>query len=251
MAPMENDYQPAGTPKDQPRGFATTHWSLVLAAGERGGAESDRALEQLCRAYWTPLYAYVRRRVRDVHEAQDLTQAFFERLLEKRYLVQADPQRGRFRSFLITTFKHFLANEWERARTEKRGGGQVVLSLDYASHDFAAGDATDKRTPEQLYERQWAIALLNRVMSRLQREMERNGRARQFQTLKEFIGGASQSSYVTASAELGMSESAARMATSRLRGRYRELLRDEIAHTVSAPDEIDEEIRDLFAMFND
>jgi RNA polymerase sigma-70 factor (ECF subfamily) len=250
MAPMENDYQPASTPEDQPRGFATTHWSLVLAAGERRGAESDRALEQLCRAYWTPLYAYVRRRVNDVHEAQDLTQAFFERLLEKRYLAQANPQRGRFRSFLITAFKHFLAKEWERARAEKRGGRQVVLSFDFAARDCTADDATDQGTPERAYERQWAIALLNRVMNRLQREMERSGKGRQFQTLKEFIG-ANQSSYVEAAAELGMSESAARMATSRLRGRYRELLRDEIAHTVIAPDEIDEEIRDLFATFTE
>jgi RNA polymerase sigma-70 factor (ECF subfamily) len=251
MTPMENDYQPVGASKGQPRGFATTHWSLVLAAGERGGAESDRALEQLCRAYWTPLYAYVRRRVSDVHEAQDLTQAFFERLLEKRYLAQANPQRGRFRSFLITAFKHFLAKEWERARAEKRGGGQVVLSFDFAAHDCAADDATDQGTPERAYERQWAIALLNRVMDRLQREMERSGKGRQFQTLKEFIGGANQSSYVDAAVELGMSESAARMATSRLRGRYRELLRDEIANTVSAQDEIDEEIRDLFVTFTE
>lgn len=231
--------------------FATTHWSLVLAAGERGNVESNRALEQLCRAYWPPLYAYVRRRVRDLHEAQDLTQSFFERLLEKRYLAQADPERGRFRAFLITAFKHFLSNEWEKARAVKRGGGQIVLPLEFASQDSAAGGFTDNLTPERLYERQWAITLLNRVMNRLQREMERDGKGRHFHALKDYIGGAGDSSYSAVAAELGITEPAARMAASRLRGRYRELLRDEIAHTVSTPEEVDEEVRHLFDTFAD
>jgi RNA polymerase sigma-70 factor (ECF subfamily) len=180
-----------------------------------------------------------------------LTQSFFERLLEKRYLAQADPERGRFRSFLITAFKHFLSNEWEKARAVKRGGGQVVLPFDFASQDSAAGDFTNNLTPERLYERQWAITLLNRVMHRLQREMERDGKGQYFQALKDYIGGAADSSYSAVATELGMTEPAARMAASRLRGRYRELLRDEIAHTVSTPDEIDEEVRHLFATFAD
>jgi RNA polymerase sigma-70 factor (ECF subfamily) len=231
--------------------FASTHWSLVLAAGERGNVESSRALEQLCSAYWPPLYAYVRRRVRDVHEAQDLTQAFFERLLEKRYLAQADPERGRFRAFLITALKHFLSNEWKKARAEKRGGGQTVLPFDFASQDSADGGFTDNLTPERLYERQWAITLLNRVINRVQREMERDGKGRHFQALKDYIGGPGGSSYADAATALGMTESAARMAASRLRTRYRELLREEIAHTVSTPEEVDDEVRHLFDTFAD
>jgi RNA polymerase sigma-70 factor (ECF subfamily) len=226
--------------------FATTHWSLVIAAGDRGSATADRALDQLCRAYWPPLYAYVRRRIGDVHEAQDLTQAFFERLLEKRYLAQADPERGRFRAYLITAFKHFLANEWNKAEAQKRGGGMSRLSFDFACQDAVHSKRSDVLTAERLYERQWAIALLNRVMDRLKREMERKGQGLQFQCLKEFIGGGGNSSYVAPAAELGINESAARMAASRLRGKYRELLKEEISQTVSAEEDIDDEIRQLF-----
>ena len=229
--------------------FATTQWSLVLAAGEKANSNSDRALEKLCRTYWPPLYAYVRRRVRDLHEAQDLTQAFFERLLEKRFLAQADPERGRFRAFLIAAFQHFLAKEWDKARVQKRGGGLLAFSLDFAAQDSSDGNFATDLTAERFYERQWAITLLNRVMTRLQREMERGGKGQQFQALKELIGGSGDSSYATAASDLDISESAARMAASRMRGRYRELLRDEIAQTVSTPEEIDDEVRHLFATF--
>ena len=231
--------------------FATTHWSLVLAAGERGSAESERALETLCRAYWPPLYAYARRRVADVHQAQDLTQGFFARLLEKKYLADANPERGRFRAFLITAFKHFLSKEWDRARARKRGGGVAPFPLDFAWHDSHSGVTATDVTAEQFYERQWAITLLDRVMRRLQREMERAGKGRQFQALKGLIGGSQEVSYQAVAAELGINEAAARMAASRLRGRYRELLRDEIAQTVSTPEEIDDEVRHLFAVFGD
>lgn len=229
--------------------FATTHWSLVLAAGIRENIQSNRALEKLCRAYWPPLYAYVRRRVTDVHEAQDLTQAFFERLLEKRYLAQADPERGRFRAFLITAFKHFLSKEWDKAKAQKRGGGRTRLSLDFASQDSSWSELADQLTAERAYERQWAITLLNRVMNRLQREMERNGKNQQFQSLKEYIGGSGDSSYATLAAQLGLSEPAARMAASRMRGRYRDLLREEIAQTVTSEEDIDGEVQYLFATF--
>jgi RNA polymerase sigma-70 factor (ECF subfamily) len=227
--------------------FATTHWSLVLAAGDRRHAEVDQALERLCRAYWPPLYAYVRRRVSDVHEAQDLTQAFFERLLERQFLAQAQRERGRFRAFLITAFQHFLANEWDRARTQKRGGQVKHVVFDFDRHEAIAVTRSDEWSAERVYERQWAIALLQRVMDRLQREMERNGQSRQFQVLRDFIGGVAQSSYSIPAAELGMSESATRMATSRLRSRYRGLLKEEIAHTVSSTEEVEDEIRQLFA----
>jgi RNA polymerase sigma-70 factor (ECF subfamily) len=231
--------------------FASTHWSLVLAAGERGSTESARALEALCRAYWPPLYAYVRRRVADVHEAQDLTQGFFARLLEKDYLADADPARGRFRAFLVTAFKHYLSHEWDKARAQKRGGGHTSFPLDFAWHDLHSGGPATELTAEQLYERQWAITLLDRVMRRLQREMERAGNGRSFQALKGLMGGSQETSYRAAGAELGINEAAARMAASRLRARYRELLRDEIAQTVSTPDDIDDEVRHLFAVFVD
>lgn len=204
-----------------------------------------------CAAYWPPLYGYVRRRVSEVHEAQDLTQAFFERLLEKRYLADADPERGRFRAFLITAFKHFLSTEWDKAKAQKRGGGERILSLDFAAQDSSCSEPADQLTAERAYERQWAVTLLNRVMNRLQREMERNGKGQHFRCLKEFIGGSGNSSYGTAAADMGLSESAARMAASRMRGRYRELLRAEIAQTVSSQEDIESEVQFLFATFSD
>ncbi len=149
MAP--SDQQPDSQQKSGDQ-FATTHWSLVLAAGERGNTELDRALEKLCRAYWPPLYAYVRRRVADMHEAQNLTQAFFERLVEKHYLAEADPQRGRFRAFLITAFKHFLSKEWDKAQAQKRGGGRASFSLDFASQDSRWNEPADQLTAERVYE---------------------------------------------------------------------------------------------------
>ena len=248
---MESDAQRTTAQPNSVDPFATTHWSLVLAARDHGDAESVRALEKLCHAYWPALYAYVRRRVNDIHEAQDLTQAFFQRLLEKNYLSQANPERGRFRGFLITSFKHFLSKEWDKARTQKRGGGHAVFSLDFASQDSSWNELSETLTAERLYQRQWAITLLNRVVNRLQREMERKGKGQQFHVLKEFLGGSAGSSYTTAAVELGLRESAARMAASRMRGRYRELLRDEIAQTVSAPEDIDNEVEFLFADFSD
>ena len=231
-----------------PMQFSTTHWSLVLAAGRRGTVESNSALERLCKTYWPPLYAYVRRRVSNLQEAQDLTQAFFERMLEREFLQDADPLRGRFRSFLLTAFKHFLSKEWEKARAQKRGGAIHHISFDFDSHSSPLPN--DPLTAEKIFEREWAVTLLARVMHRLQRDMERSGKGRQFELLKHFLNGdGAEFTFADVAAELGQSEAAARMAASRLRQRYRELLREEIAPTLSSQDDIEDEIRSLFAAF--
>jgi RNA polymerase sigma factor (sigma-70 family) len=229
------------------RDFASTHWSLVLAAGRRSLPDSDRALATLCRNYWFPLYAYARRRLGNLHEAQDLTQEFFARLLEKNLLAGAEPERGRFRAFLITAFKNFLVNEGDRARAQKRGGGQTALPL-----DFRAGDArydlepADEWTPERLFERQWTLTLLEQVLAALRAEFAADGKEPLFDALKGFLTGDSTASYAEVAPALGMSEGAAKTAAHRLRRRYRQLLRHEVAQTVADPAEVDDEIRSLF-----
>ncbi len=234
-----------------PPQFATTHWSLVLTAA-KDAPDASEALATLCQNYWRPLYAYVRRRVADAHEAQDLTQAFFERLLERNYLAEADPQRGRFRAFLLTAFKHFLSKEWAKARTIKRGGDRLVFSLDFASEDSRMGiEPVDHLTPEQIYEQQWAMTLLERVVLRLEQEWNHARKDREFQTLKPFLIGSQQRGYSEAAKELGTTEPAARMAASRLRKRYRELLREEIAQTVATKEDVEDELRRLFTIFRE
>lgn len=233
--------------------FASTHWSLVLLAGQRGTAASDSALAALCESYWAPLYAYVRRCIPNEHEAQDLTQTFLARLIEKNYLNLADPARGRFRTFLLTAIQHCIANERRDARAQKRGGGRSPLSLDFDSvHPLAETLSDDSATPEQEFDRQWAVTLLARVMQRLEREQLDAGKSDQFQCLKGFlVGDRAAGGFAAAAQQLGMTEPAARMAASRLRARYRELLRGEIAQTVATPEQIDEEIADLFRIFAD
>ena len=239
--------------RDSPRTFATTHWSVVLVAGHKSSPDADAALATLCETYWFPLYAYVRRRGHNVNEAQDLTQEFFARVLEKDYVAAADPQRGRFRAFLLTAFKHFLSKERDKARAQKRGSGRAPLSLDFAAGEsrYAAGPAVTL-TPDQLYDRQWTIALLDRVMRRLEEEMRKSGKADWFERLKEFIagGGTEDATYAKTAESLGTTEAAAKMATHRMRKRYRELLRHEIAETVEHVADIEDEIRGLFTAFS-
>lgn len=243
MKSNEHDSGPV-PPRHQ---FATTHWSIVSSAGHKSPS-SDRALETLCETYWYPLYAYIRRRVPDVNEAQELTQAFFAELLEKNYVGTATPERGRFRAYLITALKHFLGKEWEKAKAQKRGGGRVPLSLNFPSEDASNSlEPAGGITPEQRYDQQWAMTLLDHVMDRLKSELEQQGKARHFAELKGFlIGDHAEVTYATAAARLQTTEAAAKKAASRMRKRYRELLREEIAHTVSDPSDIDDEIRSLF-----
>ncbi|MFG0333862.1 MAG: RNA polymerase sigma factor [Maioricimonas sp. JB049] len=234
---------------DQGDPFATTRWSLVVAA--RGsGDESTAALEDLCQAYWYPIYAYIRRRSRDVHEAQDLTQTFFGHVLEKGTIAAANQQRGRFRAFLLTACRRFLINEAERAGAAKRGGGCRTLSLDFELGESRYGtQAIDTDSPERLYEQQWALTLLGRVIERLRQEMSAKGKADQFEVLKTFLAGTPRDGRLAAAANrLGMSEGAVKVAAHRMRQQYRELLRSEIAGTLADPTETEDEIRSLFAI---
>lgn len=229
--------------------FATTHWSIVLAAGRTSSPDSRRALTRLCETYWYPTYAYVRRRGHSREKAQDLTQEFFLRLLEKDVLQAADPMRGKFRSFLLASFNNFLANERRDARARKRGGGHVHLSLDFQSaEDRYQFEPVDQLTPERIYERRWAMTLLERALSRLRSEHVRVGKCDHFDELKVFLGGEGQRvSYKEIAEKLAMTEGAVKVSVHRLRRRCRELLRAEIAQTVAGPEEVDEELRYLFS----
>jgi RNA polymerase sigma factor (sigma-70 family) len=230
--------------------FATTHWSVILAATRSDTTRAQAALARLCQTYWYPLYAYVRRRGYEPHDAQDLTQEFFARLLEHKWLAQADRERGRFRTFLLSAMGHFLANEWDKARTQKRGGGveMVPLQLDSAETRYGR-DPADPLTPEQCFDRRWALALLDEVLNALRREHIAAGTEQLFDTLKPCLVGDRQSQpYAALGASLGMTEGAVKVAVHRLRQRYRQLLRDEIAHTVATPEEVNEEMHHLFAV---
>lgn len=235
--------------RPQNRGFATTRWSIVISAGRDSSLESSRALESLCGTYWYPLYAYVRCRVADVNEAQDLTQAFFAELLEKNYVGSATPERGRFRAFLLTAFKHFLSKQWEKARAQKRGGGRATIALDFGSLDSSVRiEPASGLTAEQFYDQQWAITLLGQIMERLEFEFQQVGKAKQFEELKGFvIGDHAGTTYAQAADRLKMTVAAAKKAASRMRQRFRELLREEISQTVAGPDDVEDEIRNLFA----
>jgi len=229
--------------------FVTTQWSAVLAAGRSDTTHARAALEQLCRHYWPPLYAYVRRVGYSPEDAQDLTQEFFARLLARNTFSQADPQRGRFRSFLLASFKNFLTHEWEKARAQKRGGcvQLIPLEFDTAETRIVQPVAPDE-TPDKAFDRQWALALLDIVLGRLRREYSDAGRDDLFLGLKDTLGGGrSEIPYRELGARLGMSEGAVKVAAHRLRRRYRELLREEIANTVAGPEAVEEELRQLFA----
>ena len=230
--------------------FPTTRWTMVVAAGdpERKGARS--ALVSLCETYWYPLYAYLRRRGYPPDLAQDLTQEFFVRLLEGRYLDRADPQKGRFRSFLLVSLKFFVADEEDRLRARKRGGGTLVpMELSLGEERYQREPAHGE-TPERIFERRWALSMLDRVMEELRKEFTLQGRPEHFERLKVFLLGQSDAPYAALSRDMNMSEGALKVAIHRLRKRYRELFRLEIADTVADPAEVESELRFLAAVLS-
>ena len=237
---------------DLGRVFATTHWSVVLAAKRSDGLLADAALEELCRSYWPPLYAYIRREGYGVQDAQDLTQEFLSRFIQKEWLGHLQDQRGKFRSFLLTFLKHFLSDERDKARAQKRGGGKTWVSLDDTSAEERGLDArANGLSPDQIFERRWAETVMEWALRRLREEYEAGGKAGLFEQLKEIQPGEhGEASYAEIGARLGLAEGTIASAVHRLRQRHREILRDEIAQTVSRPEEIDEEIRNLLAILS-
>ena len=232
--------------------FVTTRWSVVIAAGHADSSQARDALENLCRTYWYPLYAYVRRLGHKSEDAEDLVQSFFAQCLAKKYLSAANRTRGRFRSFLLIALKRFLANEWDKTRTQKRGGAQAFISLDGLEPERRyALEPADRLSADKLFERRWALTLLERVLQRLEAEQNATGKHDLFQCLKPFlVAGGSGTPYAELARKLDMSEAAIKVSVHRLRARYRKLLEEEIAHTVSSADEIEDERRYLFRIIS-
>lgn len=245
-----NPNPPSTGPRDDGSVFATTRWTVVLEAGTHSSPQSDAALEELCRTYWYPLYAYVRRRGHPKADAEDLVQGFFARFLAKDYLQGLSSERGRFRAFLLASLKHYLANEWDKAARQKRGGGAQHLSLDWGGGEtrFHAEPVTED-SPDRLYDREWATTLLARVLDRLGAECAAAGKAELFEGLKIYLTvGRDKIPYAVAARDTGLTEGTLRVAVHRLRRRYRELLRHEIAQTLQDADQVEEELRALVAV---
>jgi len=229
--------------------FPVTRWTVVLKAAEDSSDQSQEALAALCKAYWYPLYAFVRRRGHSPEEAQDLTQEFFARLLEKHYVRDCRQERGRFRSFLLASMKNFLANEWDRTQADKRGGGNLPVSLDAViqngEHRYSL-EPRNNLTPENIFEKEWAVTLLDQTLRALEKEFELAGKKHQFTRLKDFLTGPeTRIPYSEVAHSLGISEGAVKVAVLRVRARFREILRQEISETVSDPSEVGDEFRYL------
>lgn len=228
--------------------FQTTRWSIVLAAAHRSGADSREALSTLCRLYWFPVYAYVRRRGFHHHQAADLAQGFFTSMIEGNTFRNADRERGKFRSYLLGALKHYLSHEWHYANARKRGGGRQLFPLDVdAAEERYATDPSHDLTPEKLYERRWAVTVMEVAMEELRGQFVREGKERFFDLLKEFLTGGSNEAYGAAGAVLGMEAGTVKVTVHRLRKRYADLLRRQIAQTVHEPEQVEEEIRYLFS----
>lgn len=229
--------------------FATTHWTLVRDAARGGDATALRALEELFGTYWKPLYRYARRRGKSKEDSEDLVQGFLARLLETRALGSTDPAKGRFRSFLLASFNNWIANEWKHASRQRRGGGARLLSFDWENAETGLTlDPPDNRSPDKLYDREWALALLAKALGNLEAECRHEGNGSQFDVLRPCLTADSAGiPYVNLAARLGTTEGAARVAVHRLRKRYRHLLTAEVARTLASPESVEEEMRSLLA----
>ncbi|MEM7394329.1 MAG: sigma-70 family RNA polymerase sigma factor [Verrucomicrobiota bacterium] len=230
-----------------PGRFTQTHWSMVVAAGLDDSSKARDALQTLCQVYWYPLYAFTRRQGYRSHDAEDLTQAFFTRLLAKGDLAGVSREKGRFRSFLLASMKHFLANEWDRTNTQKRGGGVQILPIDFHDADARyANEPTHEITPDKLYERRWAMTILDQALVKLRVEMNETGKEKQFDAMKQFLtGGKGDVPYKEVAESLGISESSVKVTVHRLRRRYGELLREEVSQTLDEKENVEEELRNL------
>lgn len=232
--------------------FATTHWSVVLAAGNQETPEAVAALEKLCRTYWYPLYVFIRRQGYGVDDAQDLTQGFFSHILSRRFLERASREKGKFRSFILGSLKFFLADELAKLQAQKRGGGQAMVFLDaHSAEERYRLEPMELMDAEKLFERRWAVTLLDRVLERLEKEFSEAGKSRLFERLREFLlGDRASATYQETGNTLGMTEGAVKVAVHRMRQRYRELFQDEIAQTVADPAEIEGETRHVFTVMS-
>lgn len=233
------------------RQFATTQWSIVRAVNNDNIAAANSALQELCQTYWYPLYTYVRRQGNDANTAADLTQAFFADLLQREDLKKVDPELGKFRSFLLAALKHFLLNQWDKAKAQKRGGDKIILSLDFGEADQRyRHEPAHAQTPDMIYQKQWAKTLLERVTDKLRAEFAEKGKAHQFDKFHKFLSGKNNEETLgEAAAQLSMSEVAVKVAVHRMRQRFGEILRTEIANTVSSEEDVDREIEQLFDLF--
>jgi len=245
---MARSEQPSESPR-QPGVFATTHWSVVVRAGDSHSPEATSAMERLCQTYWYPLYVFVRRKGHGHEDASDLTQAFFAKFLEKRYLRSVDANLGKFRTFLLTSLTHFLANEWDKSQAQRRGGGGRVLSLDEAAADERYQlEPLDETTPEILFERRWAQTVMTVVLDRLALETDE----KRFEMLKGYLlDDRGAVSYETAALQLGLSMTAITSAIHRMRARFRALLFEEVANTVNQHEDVEQELRHLLAALSD
>jgi len=232
--------------------FSTTRWSVVVRAGSKDTPDAPDALARLCQTYWYPLYTYVRRLGHSPEDAQDFTQEFLARLLEKNWVGSADKARGRFRAFLLSAMKHFLADEWDKLRAQKRGGGVPTVALEFETAETRyVREPADNVTPEREFELRWALTLLEEVLNRLRAEYEQEGKADLFAALHPcLVGERTAQPYAELANTLGTSEGTVKSAVHRLRQRYRQVLRDEIANTVEGPEEVEEELRHLFAVLS-
>ena len=246
---MPPELDPDGQIRAAPRCFLTTHWSVILSAKEGTPNEAGAALEELCRSYWWPLYAYVRRRGHTSHDAQDLTQEFFARLLTSGFLRAVDKSKGRFRSYLLACMEHFLAKEWRRASAQKRGGRCAFVSMDAnTSEALYLQLPSNDASPGQVYDQQWAITLQNLALSRLKEEYSSRGKLAQYEaTYHLLVGDRGSQTYAELGNRLEMTEAALKMAVIRMRGRWKELLREEVAKTVGSQQDVEEELRSVLS----